>query len=134
MSTKRMILGGVLAVLLATAGCASTAKHPDLTSSALPARLKELTDTAARALRGVGGPDQAMAARSTLMDVEAELADVVKQAAEAPAETRQELAGAAAAAQPLLMAAAEQAMGIAGVAEVVGPQVANLDGLLKQLK
>ncbi len=133
MKANLKILGGILAVLVAAAGCASTAQHPGLETSGLPGRTNELVDTAVRTLREVSGPDQAMAAQATLMDVEAELDDVVKQAAEAPPATRQELAGIAAAAHPLLMSAAEQAMGIAGVSDVLGPSIARLDGILKQL-
>lgn len=133
MKTKTMILGGILVILVAAAGCATTGQEASSARAGLPAQLNELLDSAIGTLRSVSGPDQAMAAHDTLMDVEADLADVVKRAAAAPESTRQELATIAQAAQPQLEAAASQAMGIAGVADVLGPNVANLGTILKQL-
>ena len=96
-------------------------------------QLNELLERTMSTINGISGSDQAMAAHGTLMEVEAELADVVEKAPGSSPETRAELSKMAADALPGFESAANRALGIPGVSDVLGPTLANLSRQLGSL-
>jgi len=130
MKQKIMVLGGILALLFAISGCAGTSESG---GGNLEMQLNEILGNALSTLNGVSSPDQAMSANSALMDMDAQLADVVKQSETASPDVQFQLTKIAREALPGFQEAAIKALDVPGVADSLAPTVKSMTSHLTAL-
>ena len=115
-----------LVLLLCVSGCGSTDSGLNTGEGGMAYQLADLAARASSTLSGIGGPDDARGANHALLDVEAELDDLIKRSSDQSPEAQKELAIAAADALPGLENLAVKAMSLPGVAEAIGPTMKSI--------
>lgn len=130
MNRKAVVLGGTLVLMLALSGCAGTGEG---SGNNLTSELNEIVERCSSTLHGIMGADEATGAHQVLMDMDAQLADVVKKSATATPDIKLQLADIARKALPDLESAAMRAMNQPGVGEKIGGSVGSIVKHLESL-